>query len=129
MLQSLNEYRISERRLKRVANLNAKIKRLDSNAPPFTQNKLSSPLENSPHLRGNKVPACEVATIQNEKRAVEAELEVTLCEITRYKQLEERFPKLVKIVSPLAQKAHERSVELLGNLNALSNILNAVTEK
>ncbi|MFW9686745.1 site-specific integrase [Vibrio parahaemolyticus] len=129
LLQSLNEYRISERRLKRVANLNAKIKRLDSNAPPFTQNKLSSPLENSPHLRGNKVPAYEVATIQNEKRAVEAELEVTLCEITRYKQLEDRFPKLVKIVSPLAQKAHERSVELLGNLNALSNILNAVAEK
>ncbi|WP_323210825.1 hypothetical protein [Vibrio parahaemolyticus] len=93
-----------------------------------TQNKLSSPLENSPHLRGNKVPACEVATIQNEKRAAEAELEVTLCEITRYKQLEESFPKLVKIVSPLTQKAHERSVELLGNLNALSNVLNSLYE-
>lgn len=37
LLKSLNEYRISERRLKRVTKLNEKIQRLDSNAPPFTQ--------------------------------------------------------------------------------------------
>ena len=37
LLQSLNEYRISERRLKRVTRLNEKIEQLDSDAPPFTQ--------------------------------------------------------------------------------------------
>lgn len=37
LLQSLNEYRISERRLKRVTRLNEKIEPLDSDAPPFTQ--------------------------------------------------------------------------------------------
>ncbi|EJC6859402.1 site-specific integrase [Vibrio parahaemolyticus] len=36
LLQSLNEYRISERRLKRVTKLNEKIEQLDSDAPPFT---------------------------------------------------------------------------------------------
>ena len=37
LLQSLNEYRISERRLKRVTRLNEKIEQLDSDTPPFTQ--------------------------------------------------------------------------------------------
>ncbi|EHK2860566.1 site-specific integrase [Vibrio parahaemolyticus] len=37
LLQSLNEYRISERRLKRVTRLNEKIEQLDSDAPPLTQ--------------------------------------------------------------------------------------------
>lgn len=37
LLQSLNEYRISERRLKRVAKLSEKIEQLDSDAPPFAQ--------------------------------------------------------------------------------------------
>ncbi len=36
LLQSLNEYRISERRLKRVTRLKEKIEQLDSDAPPFT---------------------------------------------------------------------------------------------
>ncbi|MBO0160532.1 site-specific integrase, partial [Vibrio parahaemolyticus] len=37
LFQSLNEYRISERRLRRVTRLNEKIEQLDSDAPPFTQ--------------------------------------------------------------------------------------------
>ncbi|WCP67033.1 site-specific integrase [Vibrio tubiashii] len=37
LLQSLNEYRTSERRLKRVAKLREKIEQLDSDAPPFAQ--------------------------------------------------------------------------------------------
>lgn len=88
----------------------------------------SNDLETSTSFRDNDVPTSEVATLQNEKRRAEADLEVTLCEITRYKYIEERFPKLVKIVSPLTQKAHERSVELLGNLNALSSVLNSLNE-
>ncbi|WP_387693112.1 tyrosine-type recombinase/integrase [Photorhabdus sp. RM71S] len=37
LLQSLNEYRTSERRLKRVAKLNEKIEQLDSGAPPLAR--------------------------------------------------------------------------------------------
>ncbi|TCV60065.1 site-specific recombinase XerD [Vibrio crassostreae] len=37
LLQALNEYRTSERRLKRVATLNEKIEQLGSDAPPITQ--------------------------------------------------------------------------------------------
>ena len=37
LLQSLNEYRTSERRLKRVTKLNEKIEQLDSDTPPFSQ--------------------------------------------------------------------------------------------
>jgi integrase len=37
LLQSLNEYRISERRLRRVAKMSEKIKQLDSGATPFAQ--------------------------------------------------------------------------------------------
>ncbi|HFQ5166312.1 TPA: tyrosine-type recombinase/integrase [Vibrio vulnificus] len=37
LLQLLNEYRTSERRLKRVAKLNEKIELLDNDAPPFAQ--------------------------------------------------------------------------------------------
>lgn len=93
-----------------------------------TSKKLGSPLDSSTPIRNNDVPANEVAALHKEKRAAAAELEITLCEITRYKHIEERFPKLVTIVSPLTQKAHKRSIELLGNLNALSNILNVVQE-
>lgn len=37
LLQSLNEYRTSERRLKRIAKLREKIEQLDRDAPPFAQ--------------------------------------------------------------------------------------------
>ncbi|HHF3119229.1 TPA: tyrosine-type recombinase/integrase [Vibrio alginolyticus] len=37
LLQALNEYRISERRLKRTTRLNEKIEQLDSDASPFNQ--------------------------------------------------------------------------------------------
>ncbi|MEH0689934.1 hypothetical protein H4F17_12785 [Vibrio cholerae] len=70
----------------------------------------------------------EVMVLRKEKREVEAELEITLSEIERYKLLEQRFPKLSKIVPSLIQKANERSTELLGNLNALSNVLKSLSE-
>ncbi|GIA95517.1 integrase [Vibrio cholerae] len=41
LLQLLNQYRVSERRLKRVAKLNEKIEQLDNEVPPFTQKKLN----------------------------------------------------------------------------------------
>lgn len=37
LLQALNEYRVSERRLKRVASLNKKIEQIDSDTSPFNQ--------------------------------------------------------------------------------------------
>ncbi|EKF9517834.1 tyrosine-type recombinase/integrase [Vibrio parahaemolyticus] len=37
LLQSLNQYRVSERRLKRVAKLNEKIEQLGNEVPPFNQ--------------------------------------------------------------------------------------------
>ncbi|ENH7395231.1 TPA: tyrosine-type recombinase/integrase [Vibrio vulnificus] len=40
LLQLLNQYRVSERRLKRVAKLNEKIEQLDNKVPPFTQKKI-----------------------------------------------------------------------------------------
>ncbi|EKO3944756.1 site-specific integrase [Vibrio fluvialis] len=40
LLQLLNQYRVSERRLKRVAKLNEKIEQLGNEAPPFTQKKI-----------------------------------------------------------------------------------------
>jgi integrase len=40
LLQLLNQYRVSERRLKRVAKLNEKIEQLGNEAPHFTQKKI-----------------------------------------------------------------------------------------
>lgn len=40
LLQLLNQYRVSERRLKRVAKLHEKIEQLGNEAPPFTQKKI-----------------------------------------------------------------------------------------
>lgn len=40
LLQLLNQYRVSERRLKRVAKLNEKIEQLGNEVPPFTQKKI-----------------------------------------------------------------------------------------
>ncbi len=40
LLQLLNQYRVSERRLKRVAKLNEKIEQLGNEAPPFNQKKI-----------------------------------------------------------------------------------------
>ncbi|MEZ9655617.1 hypothetical protein AB4277_13215 [Vibrio splendidus] len=74
------------------------------------------------------ISVSEVMVLRNEKREVEAELEITLSEIERYKILVQRFPKLSKVVPSLIQKANERSAELLGNLNALSNVLKSLSE-
>ncbi|EPA0982233.1 hypothetical protein ACQZVD_000793 [Vibrio parahaemolyticus] len=93
-----------------------------------TSNKLGSPVDSSTPIRNNDFPTNEVAALHKDKKATAAELEITLCELTRYKNIGTRFPKLVKIVSPLTQKAHERSVELLGDLNALSNVLKSLSE-
>jgi len=40
LLQLLNQYRVSERRLKRVSKLNEKIEQLGNEVPPFTQKKI-----------------------------------------------------------------------------------------
>lgn len=58
LLQSLNEYRVSERRLKRVTRLNEKIEQLQSDAVSFTQKTIEI-LErcdrHEPLLLANKV--------------------------------------------------------------------------
>ncbi|WP_219622315.1 hypothetical protein, partial [Vibrio parahaemolyticus] len=90
-------------------------------------NKMRSTSNSSDTPATNGLSQSEISLLKTEKREVEAELEITLSEIEQYKLLEKRFSKLSQVVDPLIKKASERSADLLGNLNALSNVLRSLS--
>lgn len=62
-----------------------------------------------------------------EKTKYEAELAITLSEAEEFKHLMQRFPKENDLFKPFYLETRERSVQLLGKVNALTKVLNTVT--
>ncbi len=74
----------------------------------------------------NVIPVKEnnfIEALSKEKRAHETDLAVVLCEVEEYKELIHRFPKQVNYLKSLHLDARNRSVQLLGKINAVGRIL------
>jgi len=61
--------------------------------------------------------------LSKEKHAHEADLAVVLCEVEEYKELINRFPDQVDYLKSLYLDARDRSVQLLGKINAVGRVL------
>ncbi|EJE4205433.1 hypothetical protein P3631_10395 [Vibrio parahaemolyticus] len=64
-----------------------------------------------------------------ERNQYKAELEIVLSEIDEYQSVIRRFQKLEIKLTPLLEQAKERSAQLLGKVNVLTNALNALSEE
>ncbi|MBD1575913.1 hypothetical protein HC723_05510 [Vibrio sp. S11_S32] len=70
----------------------------------------------------------DYSILVSERNEHSAELEITLNEINAYRSLISRFPDLEKRVMPFLQESKERSVSLLGKVNAFTHVLNVLSE-
>lgn len=70
----------------------------------------------------------DYSVLVNERNEHSAELEITLNEINEYRSLISRFPDLEKRVMPLLQESKERSVSLLGKVNAFTHVISVLSE-
>nr|SHN97597.1 Putative uncharacterized protein [Moritella viscosa] len=64
--------------------------------------------------------------LSKEKKTYEAELAISLSEVEEFKDLMQRFPKQNDLFKPFYLETRERSVQLLGKVNALTKVLNIV---
>lgn len=64
--------------------------------------------------------------LSKEKKTYEAELAISLSEVEEFKDLMQRFPKQNDLFKPFYLETRERSVQLLGKVNALTKVLNTV---
>ncbi|MEF1290089.1 hypothetical protein [Vibrio sp. M260118] len=62
-----------------------------------------------------------------ERSQYKAELEIVLSEIDEYQSLMRRFKDLEIKLNPLLEQAKERSAQLLGKVNVLTNALNTLS--
>lgn len=62
--------------------------------------------------------------LSKEKKTYEAELAISLSEVEEFKDLMQRFPKQNDLFKPFYFETRERSVQLLGKVNALTKVLN-----
>lgn len=62
--------------------------------------------------------------LSQEKKTYEAELAISLSEVEEFKDLMKRFPNQNDLFKPFYFETRERSVQLLGKVNALTKVLN-----
>lgn len=68
------------------------------------------------------------SVLHRERNQHKAELEIILGEIEEYQSINRRFPELENKLNPLLEQAKERSANLLGKVNVLTNVLNTLSE-
>lgn len=69
----------------------------------------------------------DYSVLVHERNEYKGELEIVLGEIDEYQSIKVRFPELDLKLNPLLQHARERSALLLGKVNVLTNVLNALS--
>ncbi|EGU30305.1 hypothetical protein VII00023_03758 [Vibrio ichthyoenteri ATCC 700023] len=69
------------------------------------------------------------SVLLKECNTYKGELEVALGEVEECRSLKERFPELEPKLTPLLEKARDRSAFLLGKVNVLSNVLKTLTKE
>lgn len=73
-------------------------------------------------------PKLDYSVLEHECNHYKGELEITLGEIEEYQSLSRRFPELEPKLGPFLGQAKERSANLLGKVNVLTNVLNTLSE-
>lgn len=61
-----------------------------------------------------------------ERNRLKGELEVTFGEIDKYKKLKEQYPEQYQLLERLQTAANEKAALFMGNINAISNMLNSL---
>ena len=86
-------------------------------------------LQSKPAKAEQKMPSTlDYSVLRREHGQYKAELEIILGEVEEYQSLSRRFPELEGRLSPLLEQAKERSAQLLGKVNVLTNVLKTLTE-
>ncbi|HDM8044642.1 TPA: hypothetical protein P0E04_002815 [Vibrio campbellii] len=70
----------------------------------------------------------DYSILVHERNQSRGELEIVFGEINEYQSLNERFPELVPMLTPHFKLAKERSAQLLGKINVLTNAINVLTK-
>ncbi|MGF1701452.1 hypothetical protein L4D09_14230 [Photobacterium makurazakiensis] len=70
----------------------------------------------------------DYSVLIRERSQYKGELEIILGEIEEYQSLNHRFPELRGKLTPLLEQAKERSAQLLGKVNVLTNVLKTLSE-
>ncbi|MGF1827456.1 hypothetical protein [Vibrio splendidus] len=70
----------------------------------------------------------DYAVLRREHSQYKAELEIVLGEIEEYQSINRRFPELEPRLNLLLEQAKERSVNLLGKVNVLTNVIKTISE-
>ncbi|SKA74569.1 hypothetical protein SAMN02745132_04858 [Enterovibrio nigricans DSM 22720] len=70
----------------------------------------------------------DYSVLSHERDQYKCELEIVLGEIEEYQSLNCRFPELEPKLIPLLDQAKERSAQLLGKVNGLTNVLKTISE-
>lgn len=76
----------------------------------------------------NQVYDHDYSILLNERNEYKGELEIVLGEVDEYQSIVSRFPDLEGRLAPIHQQAKERAALLLGKINALTAVLNTLTE-
>ncbi|MBY7855750.1 hypothetical protein KW429_18885 [Vibrio fluvialis] len=64
-----------------------------------------------------------------ERNRLKGELEVTLGEIDKYKTLKEQYPEQLQLLERLNVAANEKAALFMGNINAITNMLNSLSHE
>ncbi|RKF14348.1 hypothetical protein DBZ36_16965 [Alginatibacterium sediminis] len=67
-------------------------------------------------------------TLSKERNTYQAELEISVGEVEEYQSLMSRFPQLDSKLIPLLKRSRGRSAHLLGKINGLTNVLEALKQ-
>ncbi len=72
-------------------------------------------------------PSNDYVKLTVERNQLKGELEVTLGEIDKYKDLKEQYPEQKLLIERLQVTANEKAAVFMGNINAITNILNSLS--
>ncbi|MEZ9435081.1 hypothetical protein AB4584_25960 [Vibrio splendidus] len=75
-----------------------------------------------------QIPIQNYSILNCERNEYKGELEIVLGEVDEYRSIASRFPELKNKLAPLHQEAKDRAALLLGKLNVLTKVLNALCE-
>jgi len=64
-----------------------------------------------------------------ERKRLKGELEVTLGEIEKYNVLKEQYPEQFQLLERLQVAANEKAALFMGNINAITNMLNSLSHE
>ncbi|TKF23241.1 hypothetical protein FCV43_04150 [Vibrio genomosp. F6] len=70
----------------------------------------------------------DYSVLRHERNQYKGELEIVFGEISEYQSTCSRFPELEPKLTPLLEQARDNSAQLLGRVNALTNVLKTLSE-